>query len=58
MLTNKAGGFLSLIMNLLCHVYDSLLGLSNVKLSMQRHWQIMMYWFMSSCHLKQCHIWI
>jgi len=38
MLTNKAtvGGFLSLIINLLCHVYDRLCCLSNVKLSWQR----------------------
>jgi len=45
-----------LIINLLCHVYDMLCCLSNVKLSWQRHWQVMMYWFMSRCHLKLCHI--
>jgi len=27
----------------------------NVKLSWQRHWQVMMYWFMSR-YLKPCHI--
>jgi len=41
----KLCGFLSLIINLLCHVYDRLCCLSNVKLSWQR--QVMMYWFMS-----------
>jgi len=24
----------------------------NVKLSWQRYWQVMMYWFMSRCHIK------
>jgi len=32
------------------NVYDRLCCLSNVKLSWQRHWQVMMYWFMSRCH--------
>jgi len=43
MLTNKAtvGGFLSLIINRLYHIYDRLRCISNVKLSWQRHWQIM-----------------
>jgi len=29
--------------------HDSLTSF-NVKLSWQRHWQVMMYWFMSTCH--------
>jgi len=43
MLTDKAkvSAFLSLIINLLCHVYDRLCCFSNVKLSWQRHWQVM-----------------
>jgi len=47
MLTNKAKANLSLIFNLLCHVYDRL---CCVKMSWQRHWQVMMYWFMSRWH--------
>jgi len=29
---------------------------SYVKLSWQRHWQVMMLWFMSSFHKKESHI--
>jgi len=36
MLKIKLGGFLSLIINLLCHVYERLCCLSNVKVSWQR----------------------
>jgi len=35
------------------NIHDSYNG---PKLSWQRHWQVMMLWFMSRCHLKQCHI--
>jgi len=54
LLTHKAKWFLkfdnSSAMSCLWHIYDRLCCLSNVKLSWQRHWQVMMYWFMSSCH--------
>jgi len=52
MLTHKAKWFLKFDNEsaTVCHVYDRLCCLSNVKMSWQRHWQVMMYWFMSSCH--------
>jgi len=51
MLSNKSRWCLDLIINLLCHVNDRFCCLSNVKLSWQRHWQVMC-WFMSRYHNK------
>ncbi len=44
-------GYVVLVMSS-CHDKDTdrLCCLGNVKLSWQRHWQVMMCWFMSSCH--------
>jgi len=43
---NKSALFILFIF----HSFISDIG--NIKLSLPRHWQVMMYWFMSSCHNK------